>query len=69
MESSVPPGSVHGFRDSEEVCIGGTEDSGRDVRMELVFNIEGGLVMECFVGEKEDFEFYMVGDGKPVKVL
>ena len=34
-----------------------------------ISKIGGSKVMECFEGEKKDFEVYAVGDRKPVKVL
>lgn len=34
-----------------------------------ISKVGGSKVMECFEGEKKDFEVYAVGDRKPVKVL
>lgn len=68
-EGSVSPGSVLGFRDSEEVGIRGAEVTGRGVVVEQVSEVGGGLVVEGFVGEKEEFELNTLRDGEPVEVL
>ncbi|XP_030634913.1 kinesin-like protein KIF19 [Chanos chanos] len=56
-EDSITPGPVLGpawYR--QEFCIRGTEALGRSVEMEQVGEIGGGLVMEGFEREKENFE-------------
>ena len=68
-EGSVPPGSVLGFWDSEEIGIRGAEVTGRGVGEEQVSEVGGGLVMEGFMGEKEEFELNTLRDGEPVEVL
>ena len=49
-ESSIPPGSVLGCGDSEENGIRRTKGAGRDVRVEKVCEVGGGLVVEFFMG-------------------
>ena len=68
-ESSVPQGSVLGHGDGEEVCVGGTEGAGGSVRVEQVGEVGGGLVVEGFMGEKEEFKLNALANGEPVEVL
>ena len=67
-EGSIPPGSVIGLRDSEENGIRRTKGAGRDVRVEKVCEVGGGLVVECFMGEEEDFKFNPLCNREPVEV-
>ena len=66
-EGSVPPCSVLSLGDGEKKCIRGAEGTWRDVWVEKVREVGGGLVMECFMGEEEDLEFYPLLDKEPVE--
>ena len=69
-EGSVTPGPVLGsdWR-GQEVGVGGAEAAGRGVAVEHVGEITGGLVVEGFVGEEEDFKMDALRDGEPVELL
>ena len=69
-EGSVTPGPVLGSEWwRQEVGIRGAEAAGRSVVVEQVGEVAGGLVVEGFVGEEEDYEMDALRDREPVELL
>lgn len=55
--------------DDQEVVVRGKEGTQSGVGVERVYNLGGGLVMEGFMGEWENFEFDAIRGWQPMKVL
>ncbi len=53
----------------EEVGVRRTEAMGRGVMVEEVSEVRGGLVVEGFESEEQDFELDAVRDREPVEIL
>ena len=68
-EGSVAPGPTSGLRDGEKVGIGRAEGAGSGVGVEQVCEVGWGLVVEGFVGEKEEFKLDTLRDREPVETL